>query len=89
MGRPTCPRVVPRALGVLPGMPSPLAACCLWFQAATAVASPFLQREQPLSCLTTKQPRVLIGELPSAGGCQRAAVLDEADTPGAATAGSN
>lgn len=33
-----------------------LAACCLWFQAATA--SPFRQREQPPSCLTTKQPRV-------------------------------
>lgn len=89
MGRQTCPKVVPHALGVLPGMPSPLAACCLWFQAATAVASPFLRWEQPLSCLTTKQPRVLIDELPSASGCQRVALLAEADTPGAATAGSN
>lgn len=26
---------------------SPLAACSLWFQAATTVASPFLEQEQP------------------------------------------
>lgn len=43
-----CPQCPPRA--------RLLAACCLWFQAATA--SPFQQQEQPPSCLTTKQPRV-------------------------------
>lgn len=62
-----CPRMVPLFPGGAPDLPSPLATCCLWFQAATAAASLFLQPEQPLSCLTTKQPRVLTGELPSVG----------------------
>lgn len=54
-------------LGMLPGLSSPLATCCLWFQAAMAAASLFLQPEQPFSCLITKQPRVLTDELPSVG----------------------